>query len=89
MRGNGRFHEEFFTGRRSRAASECYTSGMTPVEIVGELQDAPGMGERRLPGLEITGADDGGRARGDSGPAERPQSSSHQKNGKAMESWQP
>ncbi len=68
---------------------ECYTSRMTSVEIACELQDAPGMGERRLAGLEIAGADDAGRPRGDSGPAERPQNSLHQKNAKAMESRQP
>jgi len=62
---------------------------MTRVEIAGELHDGPGMGERRQPGLEIAGADDGGHARGDLGPTERPQNSLHQKNAKAMESWQP
>jgi hypothetical protein len=62
---------------------------MTPVEIACELQDAQGMGERRLPGMEIARADEAGRARGDSGLAERPQDSLHQKNAKAMESRQP
>ena len=76
-------------GRRSRAVRECYTSRMTPVEIAGELRNAPGVGQRRLPDVGIEGADDGGRARGDSGPAERPQNSLRQKNAKAMESWQP
>ena len=76
-------------GRRSPAVRECYTSRMTGVEIAGELRNAPGVGQRRLPGLETAGADDGGRARGDWGPAERPQNSLQQKNAQAMESWQP
>ena len=68
---------------------ECYTFRMTRVEIACELQDAPGMGERRLLRVEIPGDDEAGRARGDSGPAERPQNSPQKKNAKALESWQP
>lgn len=60
---------------------------MTRVEIAGELRYAPGMGECRLPGVEIPGDDKAGGY--DFDTAERPQNSLQQKNAKAMESGQP